>query len=52
MWSSQGWLSARRQSCAAAGTLQYNPYFSSTNGLMDFAGSGVVHMVGGSAGKK
>jgi Amt family ammonium transporter len=41
-----GWLSARRLACGAA---TYEPFISGTMGLMDFAGSGVVHMVGGGA---
>jgi hypothetical protein len=42
-----GWLSARRQGCGEDG---FSPLLSRTNGLLDFAGSGVVHMVGGGAG--
>jgi hypothetical protein len=42
-----GWLSARRQDC---GQTEYDPLLSKATGLLDFAGSGVVHMVGGSAG--
>lgn len=37
-----------RPDCAAPYT--YAPTLSMTNGLMDFAGSGVVHMTGGGAG--
>jgi hypothetical protein len=48
VWSSSGWLSARRQGCDAPAP---EPYFTKTNGLMDVAGSGVVHMVGGGAGR-
>ena len=44
IWSSSGWLSGYRRSCD---TLEHEPYFSGTTGLLDFAGSGVVHMVGG-----
>lgn len=47
VWSQDGWLSARRRDCGYTG--QPTPLFSGTNGLMDFAGSGVVHMVGGAA---
>lgn len=43
-WSLSGWLSPYRIICAS-GTP--DPFFSSTNGLMDFAGSGSVHIVGG-----
>lgn len=39
-----GWLSATRRACDQEA---FSPYFSRTNGLLDFAGSGVVHMVGG-----
>lgn len=46
VWSNSGWLSARRLACGAD---TYTPFFTKTNGLMDFAGSGVVHMVGGGA---
>ncbi|EFN53469.1 hypothetical protein CHLNCDRAFT_136742 [Chlorella variabilis] len=47
VWSPSGWLSAhRRPDC---GSDQKVPLISGTMGLMDFAGSGVVHMVGGSA---
>lgn len=46
VWSTTGWLSARRLDCA---TGVPSPLFAGTNGVMDFAGSGVVHMVGGSA---
>ncbi|GAB4818259.1 hypothetical protein N2152v2_005305 [Parachlorella kessleri] len=46
VWSSSGWLSPFRQGCGEVG---YSPYFSRTNGLMDFAGSGTVHMLGGGA---
>lgn len=44
VWSNTGWLSARRIDCA---TGDPSPLFSGTNGFIDFAGSGVVHMVGG-----
>ncbi|GAB4821129.1 hypothetical protein N2152v2_008175 [Parachlorella kessleri] len=47
VWSASGWLSAFRQGCDSLGP---EPYFTRTNGVMDFAGSGVVHMVGGGAG--
>jgi Amt family ammonium transporter len=47
VWSSSGWLSAWRVSCGTENPL---PTFTNTNGLLDFAGSGVVHMVGGAAG--
>lgn len=50
VWSSSGWLSATRQDCDSSTT--YTPVFSKTNGLMDFAGSGVVHMVGGGSGAR
>lgn len=46
VWSESGWLSARRKPCDATG---FEPLFSKTNGVMDFAGSGVVHMLGGGA---
>ena len=46
VWSSTGWLSANRVQC---NTYFPDPVFSGTNGLLDFAGSGVVHMVGGGA---
>lgn len=46
-----GWLSGRRQTCDEVGTWSYSPTLSKTNGLIDFAGSGVVHMVGGGAGE-
>lgn len=39
VWSSEGWLSHYRSPV----------FFKSTMGLIDFAGSGVVHMVGGGA---
>jgi len=45
-FSSSGWLSAWRVSCGTATPL---PTFSGTTGLLDFAGSGIVHMVGGGA---
>lgn len=49
-----GWLSARRiQECSAPhDAANFAPYFSKTNGLIDFAGSGVVHMLGGGAGAR
>lgn len=43
VWSPSGWLSSGSLRC------NIKPLFSSTNGLLDFAGSGVVHMVGGGA---
>lgn len=46
VWSSSGWLAATRVQC---GTNIPNPTFSGSTGLLDFAGSGVVHMVGGGA---
>ncbi|KAI3431805.1 hypothetical protein D9Q98_010558 [Chlorella vulgaris] len=46
VWSNSGWLAARRMPCDAA---EYEPLISGTMGLLDFAGSGVVHMVGGGA---
>jgi ammonium transporter, Amt family len=46
VWSPAGWLSSRRVNCT---TGEPNPVFADTNGLLDFAGSGVVHMVGGGA---
>jgi Amt family ammonium transporter len=42
-----GWLSAHRRPDCASPIKQ--PFFSGTMGVMDFAGSGVVHMVGGGA---
>ena len=48
VWSESGWLSARRKPCESA-YAPYSPLFSGTNGMIDFAGSGVVHMVGGMA---
>ena len=44
-----GWLSATRRGCD---DVEYDPYFSRTNGLLDFGGAGVVHMVGGGAGEE
>lgn len=44
VWSPPGWLSAGDASCGNP-----DPVFSGTNGVIDFAGSGVVHMVGGGA---
>lgn len=41
-WSSEGWLSP-----FAAGFHGGKPFIRGTNGMIDFAGSGVVHMVGG-----
>ncbi|KAL6060731.1 Ammonium transporter [Balamuthia mandrillaris] len=41
VWSSTGWLSAFRRD---------GDYFISDVGFIDFAGSGVVHMVGGACG--
>lgn len=38
VWDTEGWISA------------FNPNSIGVNGLIDFAGSGVVHMVGGFAG--
>lgn len=43
-WSLSGWLSPFRIDCA---TGEHMPVFSDTNGFMDFAGSGCVHVVGG-----
>eukprot|EP01025_Chloroclados_australasicus_P043597 TRINITY_DN4676_c0_g1_i2.p2 TRINITY_DN4676_c0_g1~~TRINITY_DN4676_c0_g1_i2.p2 ORF type:complete len:237 (+),score=37.40 TRINITY_DN4676_c0_g1_i2:91-711(+) len=40
VWSENGWLTFQCEECSV---------FGGTNGLMDFAGSGVVHMVGGGA---
>jgi Amt family ammonium transporter len=48
VWSRSGWLSARRTACEPVDA-PHDPLFSSTNGMIDFAGSGVVHMVGGMA---
>ncbi|PSC73998.1 ammonium transporter [Micractinium conductrix] len=47
VWSSSGWLSAKRVTNCASG--EFEPLISGTMGLLDFAGSGVVHMVGGGA---
>lgn len=46
VWSTSGWLSGKRINCA---TVEHEPLFTHTNGVMDFAGSGVVHVVGGAA---
>ncbi|KAI3424104.1 hypothetical protein D9Q98_009465 [Chlorella vulgaris] len=47
VWSGSGWLSAfRRPDCSVE---KEEPLISGTMGVMDFAGSGVVHMVGGGA---
>jgi Amt family ammonium transporter len=43
-WSAEGWLSAFKTNDAG----DYDPELGA-NGLMDFAGSGIVHMVGGGA---
>ncbi|KAK3276034.1 hypothetical protein CYMTET_15871 [Cymbomonas tetramitiformis] len=44
-WSSEGWLSPFRQADDDEG---YEPELGA-NGFIDFAGSGIVHMVGGGA---
>ena len=46
VWSADGFLSAFKTTSNNAG--EYDPDFGS-NGMMDFAGSGVVHMTGGGA---
>lgn len=46
VWSPYGWLSAHKRNCS---TGESDPLFSGTTGFMDFAGSAVVHMVGGAA---
>lgn len=44
IWSVNGWLSSRRVvNCA---TLEVEPLIAGTNGVMDFAGGLVVHVVG------
>jgi ammonium transporter, Amt family len=47
VWSADGWLSAYRKDCST-GELA-SPIFSNTVGLIDLAGSGVVHVTGGGA---
>ncbi|KAI7846332.1 hypothetical protein COHA_000169 [Chlorella ohadii] len=51
VWSESGWLSARRRPTWNCGVkpVVYEPLIANTMGTMDFAGSGVVHMVGGGA---
>ncbi|PRW61429.1 ammonium transporter [Chlorella sorokiniana] len=51
VWSESGWLSARRRPNWNCGVkpIVYEPLIANTMGTMDFAGSGVVHMVGGGA---
>lgn len=44
-WSLDGWLSAYRVPNCSTGIRE--PLLSNSNGVMDFAGSGSVHMVGG-----
>lgn len=44
-WSLDGWLSSYRVPDCATGVRE--PTLSTSNGVMDFAGSGSVHMVGG-----
>ncbi|KAL4427117.1 hypothetical protein ABPG77_001121 [Micractinium sp. CCAP 211/92] len=47
LWSESGWLSPKR--IPDCNVRAYQPLFAGTMGTMDFAGSGVVHMVGGGA---
>lgn len=46
VWSGEGWLSAFRDMDQDG---EYDILFDQTLGLVDFAGSGVVHMTGGGA---
>lgn len=44
VWSPTGWISASRVDCEQNSP---SPLFKGTTGFLDFAGSAVVHMVGG-----
>lgn len=55
-WSGEGWLSPFRTEDGVSTVEhlsqipdEFRPHFSSSMGLIDFAGSGVVHMTGGGA---
>jgi Amt family ammonium transporter len=50
VWSQTGWLSARRLDCGAGVGEPTALFAPAAMGLLDFAGSGVVHMVGGAMG--
>ncbi|CAD7694788.1 unnamed protein product, partial [Ostreobium quekettii] len=49
VWSKEGWLSAFRVEDFSSGEDRPDVLFDKTLGMIDFAGSGVVHMTGGGA---
>lgn len=49
VWSKEGWLSAFRVDENSNGEEEPNIVFNKSLGMIDFAGSGVVHMTGGGA---